>query len=93
VRNFGALPGNGAVGRPKQYCYIQPMATGMPLCIPPRRETHYAPKHSAMSGNGESPSVPAIGSRRLPLNIRLAPQKPTSCCAAANRRSGAKSCR
>jgi hypothetical protein len=39
VTKFWALPGNRAMGETKQYCYIQTMATGMPLCIPPHQET------------------------------------------------------
>jgi hypothetical protein len=36
---FRALAGKPTPGgAPKQYCYIQAMATGMPLRIPPRQK-------------------------------------------------------
>jgi hypothetical protein len=46
-----AAPG----GDQKQYCYIQTMATGIPLCIAPRQETITpSPNYHSIRGDRDS---------------------------------------
>ena len=69
---FRALAGRRPRGRQKQYCYIQTMATGTPLRIPPRQETHYAPVGNRRSIRGDCDPWPRAPQPMVPYCVYTA---------------------